>query len=95
MGNLYFILIDLVARFSYQWLHNHIIVLAGDAHLKWNLARFSDGLTALSDMDHVLRIFRLYGFSINIDKSVILFRVVGKGAQQFTKRWVIRTKVDP
>lgn len=27
----------------------------------------------------------MYGFSINLDKSVVLFRTVGKGAYRFTK----------
>ena len=89
------VLADLAARYSCTWLHDHVIIHADDVHLRWSTQRLSDGLTAISDLDHILRVFRLYGFTINLDKSVVLFRAVGKGASRFTKRWVIRTKTGP
>ena len=92
---MHLVLADLAARYSCTWLHDHVIIYADDVHLRWRTQRLSDSLTALSDLDHILRIFRMYGFTINLDKSVVLFRAVGKGASRFTKRWVIRTKNGP
>ena len=92
---IYLVLADLAARYSCAWLHDHVIIYADDVHLRWSTKRLSDGLTALSDLDYILRVFRMYGFTINLDKSVILFRAVGKGTSRFTKRWVIRTKTGP
>ena len=92
---MHLVLTDLAARYSYQWIHEHVIIYADDVHLRWRTSQLADGLTALSDLDHILRVFRMYGFSINLDKSVVLFRAVGKGAHRFTKRWVVRTKAGP
>ena len=92
---MHLVLSDLAARYSCTWLHDHVIIYADDVHLRWSTQRMSDGLIDLSDLDHILRVFRLYGFTINLDKSVVLFRAVGKGASKFTKWWVIRTKAGP
>ena len=86
------ILVDLAARFSHQWIYDHLIVYADDVHLRWQLESLSDGFVALSDLNHVLRVFKSYGFIINHDKSVVLFRAVGRGVHHFTKKWVQRTK---
>lgn len=82
---MHLVLTDLAAHFSHRWIHDHIIIFADDIHLRWDMQRLSDGLAALTDLDHILQVFRMYGFSINLDKSVVLFRVVGKGAIRFTK----------
>ena len=92
---MHLVLTDLAARYSYQWIHEHVIIYADDVHLRWRTSQLADGLTALSDLDHILRVFRMYGFSINLDKSVVLFRAVGKGAHRLTKRWIVRTKDGP
>ena len=92
---MHLVLSDLAARYSCTSIHDHIIIYADDMHLRWSTQRLSDGLTALSDLDHILRVFGMYGFSINLDKSVVLFRAIGKGASRFTKRWVIRAKAGP
>ena len=59
---MHLVLTDLVARYSYTWLHDHVIIYADDVHLRWRTRQIADGLTALSDLDHILRVFRMYGF---------------------------------
>lgn len=92
---MHLVLTDLAARFSHRWLHDHLIVFANDIHLRWDMQRLSDGLAALSDLNYILKAFQMYGFSINPDKSVVLFRVIDKGAIRFAKRWIQRTKAGP
>ena len=92
---IYLILIDLLYRYSYTWLHDHIIIYADDIHLRWSFTRVNDGHATLNDLSHILHTFRAYGFRINASKSFILFRAVRKGVAQNVRRWITRTKHGP
>ena len=47
----------------------------------------SDGLIALIDLAHILRTFQAYGFNINMQKSVALFRAIGRAVPTFIRRF--------
>ena len=89
------VLKDLSGRYSHQWLHDHIIIYADDVHLRWTFTTMSDGLIALTDLSHVLRTFQAYGFNINMQKSVVLFRAVGRAVPAFTRKWIRRNSHGP
>ena len=55
-----------------------MIIFVDDVHLKWQLKRLSDRLLALSDLDCVLRFFRMFGFTINLDKERGFIQCNGK-----------------
>ena len=55
----------------------------------------SDGLIALTDLAHILRTFQAYGFNINMQKSVVLFRAVGRAVPAFTRKWIKRNSHGP
>ena len=88
-------MVDLLARYSITWLHDHLIVYADDFHLRWTFSTQAEGLLALSELSFVLILMQSYGLRINVQKSVALCRVVGRAAPTFLRQWITRTTDGP
>ena len=88
-------MVDLLARYSHIWLHEHLIVFADDIHLRWYIRSHEDGLQALTDLSFVLTLMKSYGLRINVQKNVALCRVIGRSAPAFLRKWIVRSKEGP
>lgn len=71
------IMMDLLARFSTDWVREHLIIFADDIHQRWHLQTPPDGLQSLTDLSFVLNLLKSYGLRINTTKSVALRRMIG------------------
>lgn len=89
------ILMDLQARFSLEWLRDHVVVYADDVHLRWIIMSQPQALEALSELQHTLDRFNAFGFKINMQKSFALMRLVGREASGFMRYWVHRKTDGP
>ena len=89
------VFVDLQGRYSYTWLHEHIVVYADDTHLRWIIRSTAQALEALTDLQHVLMTLQAFGFHINMQKSVAMLRLQGKEASAFHRQWVKRPESGP
>lgn len=89
------ILVDLQARYSLAWLRDHIVVYVDDIHLRWVFKSHQQVIEALSDLQHILTVLQAFGFKINMTKSVVMFRVIGREAPTLLRKWVLRPNYWP
>ena len=89
------ILLDLKARFSLEWLHDHVVVYADNVHLRWIITSPPHALEALTELQHVLDTCSAFGLKINMQKSFAILRLVGREAPGFLRRWVHRKPDGP
>ena len=92
---MHLLMVDLLARYSHTWLHEHLIVFADDVHLRWIIRNHEDSLQALTDLSFVLTLMKSYGLRINVQKSVALCRIIGRSAPAFLRKWTVRSKEGP
>ena len=90
-----YILLDLRSRFSLSWLRAHIVVYADDIHLRWVIHSHPQTLDVLSELQHVLDVLKAFGLHVNMTKSVVILRLVGRKAPSFHRTWVHRKKDGP
>ena len=88
-------MVNLLARYSHTWLHEYLIVFADDAYLRWIIRSHEDGLQALTDLSFVLTLMKSYGLRINAQKSVALYRIIGRSAPAFLRKWIVCSKEGP
>ena len=92
---MHLLMVDLLARYSHTWLHEHLIVFANDVHFRWYIQSHEEGFQALTDLSFVLTLMKCYGLRINIQKSVALCHVIGRSAPAFLRKWIVRSKEAP
>lgn len=47
---MHLLIVDLLARYSHTWIHEHEIVFANDAYLRWLIDSSAEGFQGLYDL---------------------------------------------
>ena len=72
-----------------SWVKRHLTVYADDNHLAWTFRDLGDIHQAILDATFVLNSFLTYGMHLNLDKTVAILVVRGRGASAIRRRYLV------
>ena len=83
---------DIAAATSQDWMLDNTTTFADDCNFHQVIHSEQDFLTLLSSLGKVLDILENHGFTVNLEKTTVMLRLVGTKAPKLQRRFIQRRK---